>query len=151
MKEPTGERRAPRCKPTFVDPYRDHLRAGRAGPVRQGRPTSGPWKSAPRHACRGAALSGPARPGRTNAVSPALAHATAAVNDRGPALLTTWGVMVSGLPASCDSASCVVVGRRRSASPTSSALDSLELELARDNDGLPVDLDRHLRDQAVKV
>ncbi|MDH6118921.1 hypothetical protein ABH930_002780 [Kitasatospora sp. GAS204A] len=25
MKEPTAERRAPRYKPTLVDPYRDHL------------------------------------------------------------------------------------------------------------------------------
>ncbi|MFD8708498.1 ISL3 family transposase [Kitasatospora sp. NPDC059648] len=30
MKEPTGDRRAPRYKPTLVDPYRDHLRARRA-------------------------------------------------------------------------------------------------------------------------
>ncbi|MFF4668178.1 ISL3 family transposase [Streptomyces sp. NPDC001282] len=30
MKEPTGERRAPRYKPTLVDPYRDHLRRRRA-------------------------------------------------------------------------------------------------------------------------
>lgn len=30
MKEPTAERRAPRYKPTLVDPYRDHLRTGRA-------------------------------------------------------------------------------------------------------------------------
>ncbi|BBC28817.1 hypothetical protein SGFS_001080 [Streptomyces graminofaciens] len=30
MKEPTGDRRAPRCKPTLVDPYRDHLRTRRA-------------------------------------------------------------------------------------------------------------------------
>jgi transposase len=29
MKEPTGERRAPRYKPTLVDPYRDHLRRRR--------------------------------------------------------------------------------------------------------------------------
>lgn len=30
MKEPTAERRAPRYKPTLVDPYRDHLRRRRA-------------------------------------------------------------------------------------------------------------------------
>ncbi|PZX36038.1 RHS repeat-associated protein [Streptomyces sp. DvalAA-21] len=30
MKEPTGDRRAPRYKPTLVDPYRDHLRQRRA-------------------------------------------------------------------------------------------------------------------------
>jgi transposase len=30
MKEPTGDRRAPRYKPTLVDPYRDHLRRRRA-------------------------------------------------------------------------------------------------------------------------
>lgn len=30
MKEPTGDRRAPRYKPTLVDPYRDHLRTRRA-------------------------------------------------------------------------------------------------------------------------
>ncbi|GAA2791957.1 hypothetical protein GCM10010505_19370 [Kitasatospora aburaviensis] len=30
MKEPTGDRRAPRFKPTLVDPYRDHLRRRRA-------------------------------------------------------------------------------------------------------------------------
>ncbi|MCY0963469.1 ISL3 family transposase [Streptomyces sp. H27-H5] len=29
MKEPTGDRRAPRYKPTLVDPYRDHLRTRR--------------------------------------------------------------------------------------------------------------------------
>lgn len=29
MKEPTGDRRAPRYKPTLVDPYRDHLRRRR--------------------------------------------------------------------------------------------------------------------------
>lgn len=30
MQEPTGDRRAPRYKPTLVDPYREHLRARRA-------------------------------------------------------------------------------------------------------------------------
>ncbi|MFF4384486.1 ISL3 family transposase [Kitasatospora sp. NPDC001547] len=30
IKEPTGDRRAPRYKPTLVDPYRDHLRRRRA-------------------------------------------------------------------------------------------------------------------------
>lgn len=30
MKEPTGDRRAPRYKPTLVDPYRDHLHRRRA-------------------------------------------------------------------------------------------------------------------------
>ena len=30
MKEPTGDRRAPRYKPTLVDPYRDHLRRRRS-------------------------------------------------------------------------------------------------------------------------
>ncbi|MFE4874663.1 ISL3 family transposase [Streptomyces sp. NPDC056682] len=30
MKEPTGDRRAPRYKPTLVDPYRDHLRRHRS-------------------------------------------------------------------------------------------------------------------------
>ncbi len=30
VKEPTAERRAPRYRPTLVDPYRDHLRARRA-------------------------------------------------------------------------------------------------------------------------
>ena len=30
MEEPTGDRRAPRYKPTLVDPYRDHLRQRRA-------------------------------------------------------------------------------------------------------------------------
>ncbi|MFE2869862.1 ISL3 family transposase [Embleya sp. NPDC059259] len=30
MKEPTGDRRTPRYKPTLVDPYRDHLRRRRA-------------------------------------------------------------------------------------------------------------------------
>ncbi|MET9400910.1 ISL3 family transposase [Kitasatospora sp. NPDC002965] len=30
MKEPTGDRRAPRYKPTLVDPHRDHLRRRRA-------------------------------------------------------------------------------------------------------------------------
>ncbi|MFD1275435.1 ISL3 family transposase [Streptomyces kaempferi] len=30
MKEPTGDRRAPRYKPTLVDPYRDHLRGCRS-------------------------------------------------------------------------------------------------------------------------
>jgi transposase len=30
MQEPTGDRRAPRYKPTLVDPYRDHLRDRRA-------------------------------------------------------------------------------------------------------------------------
>ncbi|WP_183107356.1 ISL3 family transposase [Streptomyces sp. 1114.5] len=39
MKEPTGDRRAPRYKPTLVDPYRDHLRTRRAAdpavPVKQ--------------------------------------------------------------------------------------------------------------------
>lgn len=30
IKEPTGERRAPRYKPTLVDPFRDHLRQRRA-------------------------------------------------------------------------------------------------------------------------
>jgi len=39
MKEPTAERRAPRYRPTLVDPYRDHLRARRAAdpavPVKQ--------------------------------------------------------------------------------------------------------------------
>ncbi|WP_457463853.1 ISL3 family transposase [Streptomyces sp. TE5632] len=30
MKEPTADRRAPRYKPTLVDPYRDHLRTRRA-------------------------------------------------------------------------------------------------------------------------
>ena len=30
MKEPTGDRRAPRYKPILVDPYRDHLRRRRA-------------------------------------------------------------------------------------------------------------------------
>ncbi|MEY9947214.1 hypothetical protein ABH937_004309 [Kitasatospora sp. GAS1066B] len=30
MKEPTAERRAPRYKPTLVDPYRDHLCQRRA-------------------------------------------------------------------------------------------------------------------------
>ncbi|WP_344557438.1 ISL3 family transposase, partial [Kitasatospora saccharophila] len=34
MNEPTGDRRAPRYKPTLVDPYRDHLRRRRAeGPA----------------------------------------------------------------------------------------------------------------------
>ncbi|MEZ0029613.1 transposase, partial [Kitasatospora sp. MAP12-22] len=39
MQEPTAERRAPRYKPTLVDPYRDHLRSRRAAdpavPVKQ--------------------------------------------------------------------------------------------------------------------
>lgn len=39
MKEPTGEKTAPRYKPTLVDPYREHLRARRAAdpavPVQQ--------------------------------------------------------------------------------------------------------------------
>lgn len=30
LKEPTGDRRAPRYRPTLVDPYRDHLRRRRA-------------------------------------------------------------------------------------------------------------------------
>jgi MFS superfamily sulfate permease-like transporter len=38
--------------------------------------------------------------------------------------LRTLGAIGSGLPASCDCASCVVLSRRRSASPPSSVLDS---------------------------
>lgn len=45
MKEPTGEKTAPRYKPTLVDPYRPHLRDRRAAapavPVQQHHPNEG--------------------------------------------------------------------------------------------------------------